>query len=51
MKNDMSSVEFALYLISILHSVMSVYYCWDRRGRERMVVGFTTTYAIHDYHH
>jgi hypothetical protein len=24
---------------------------WDRRGRVRMVVGFTTTYAISVYHH
>jgi hypothetical protein len=24
---------------------------WDRRGRDRMVVGFTTTYAIGTYHH
>jgi hypothetical protein len=23
----------------------------DRRGRDRMVVGFTTTYAIGAYHH
>jgi hypothetical protein len=23
----------------------------DRRGRERMVVGFTTTYVINIYHH
>ena len=23
----------------------------DRRGRDRMVVGFTTTYAISAYHH
>jgi len=23
----------------------------DRRGRDRMVVGFTTTYAIGVYHH
>ena len=22
-----------------------------RRGRDRMVIGFTTTYAIGDYHH
>jgi hypothetical protein len=27
------------------------YYTWSRRGRDRMVVGFTTTYAISDYHH
>jgi hypothetical protein len=24
---------------------------WNRRGRHRMVVGFTTTYAISAYHH
>ena len=23
----------------------------DRRGRDRIVVGFTTTYAISAYHH
>ena len=27
-------------------------YLWGRRGsRDRMVVGFTTTYAISTYHH
>jgi hypothetical protein len=25
-------------------------YCWGRRG-DRLVVGFTTTYAISAYHH
>ena len=25
--------------------------CWGRRGRNGMVVGFTTTYAIIAYHH
>jgi hypothetical protein len=25
--------------------------CWSRRGRDRMVVGFTTIYAISAYHH
>ena len=24
---------------------------WGHRGRDRMVVGFTTTYAISAYHH
>ena len=24
---------------------------WGRRGRDRMVVGFITTYAINAYHH
>jgi hypothetical protein len=32
-----------LTLIDILHR--------GRRGRDRMVVGFTTTYAISAYHH
>jgi hypothetical protein len=26
-------------------------YAWGRCGRDRMVVGFTTTYAISAYHH
>jgi len=26
-------------------------WCRDRRGRDQMVVGFTTTYAISAYHH
>jgi hypothetical protein len=26
-------------------------YYWGRRGRNRMVIGFTTTYAISAYHH
>ena len=25
--------------------------CWGRRGRDRMVVGFTIIYAISAYHH
>ena len=24
---------------------------WGRRGRNRMVVGFITTYAVRTYHH
>jgi len=24
---------------------------WDRRGRDRIVIGFITTYAISTYHH
>jgi hypothetical protein len=31
---------------------MSVFFaCWGSRGRDRMVVGFTTTYAIFAYPH
>jgi hypothetical protein len=26
-------------------------YIWACRGRDRMVIGFTTTYAISAYHH
>jgi hypothetical protein len=25
--------------------------CWGRRGRDRIVAGFTTTYVISVYHH
>jgi len=30
---------------------MSNILSWDHRGRDRMVVGFTTTCAIRAYHH
>jgi hypothetical protein len=30
----------------VLHKVF-----WGRRGRDRMVIGFTTTYSISVYHH
>ena len=32
-------------------NVIYVLFCQDRRDRDRMVVGFTTTYAISAYHH
>jgi len=31
--------------------VLCVLRCRGRRGRDRVVVGFTTTYAISAYHH
>ena len=31
-------------------SLFYILYIWGRRGRDRMVVGFTTTYAISAYH-
>jgi hypothetical protein len=31
--------------------IIYLYCCRGRRGRDRMVVGFTTTYAISAYHH
>ena len=36
--------------IFYIHFCIS-FYNWGRRGRDRMVVGFTTTYAISAYHH
>jgi len=33
-------------LVSVIYSLMG-----GRRGRDRMIVGFTTTYAINAYHH
>ena len=30
---------------------ISIIACWNRHGRDRMVVGYTTIYAISAYHH
>ena len=30
---------------------ISIIACWNRRGRDRMVVGYTAIYAISAYHH
>ena len=30
---------------------MLLQFSWGRRGRDRIVVRFTTTYAIRAYHH
>ena len=35
----------------VVTAVRGVYFWRDRRGRDHMVVGFTTTYAISAYHH
>jgi len=42
-------INFFVYLQSTLHYVSYVYSIWC--GRVRMVVGFTTSYAINAYHH
>jgi len=34
----------------IAHSLASLW-DWGRRGRDRMVIGFITTYALSAYHH
>jgi hypothetical protein len=39
------------FSLSALHTISkSDLNLWDRRGRGRIVVGFTTTYAISAYH-
>ena len=35
----------------IVYLFIYLYVCMGRRGRDRMVVGFTTTYAISAYRH
>jgi len=39
-----------LYKLTYLFTSIS-FLTRGRHGRDRMVVGFTTTYAISDYHH
>jgi hypothetical protein len=36
---------------AIFNNISAVITALGRRGRDRMVVGFTTTYAISAYHH
>ena len=43
------SFHFHVLFLVINHYVTGI--ARDRRGRDRMVVGFTTTYAIGAYHH
>jgi len=43
-----------LYFINLwisLQFMYNIYLLWDYQGCDRMVVGFTTTYAISAYHH
>jgi len=42
-----------MYYYAILKHIdqCSIICIFTRRGRDRMVVGFTTTYAISAYHH
>ena len=46
-----SSELCPLIMYKLIVLLVSVCYLKDRRDRDRMVVGFTTTYAISDYHH
>ena len=38
-------------LFEKLQVLTSFHYCGGRRGRDRMILGYTTTYAISAYHH
>jgi hypothetical protein len=49
--NDMKIIFCTSHLTIIQHSLLGVYFVWGHRGRDRWVVGFTTTHAISAYHH
>jgi hypothetical protein len=42
---------FPRHIILDLQQLSFAYGNWGRRGRDRMVVEFATTYAIDAYHH
>jgi len=48
---DFSESEKNLEDIITEYILISLYKCWGSHCRDRMVVGFTTTYAISTYHH
>ena len=41
----------ALGIVSSIENYNTIFYVLGRRGRDRMLVGFTTTYAMIAYHH
>jgi len=43
--------DWTRYFVFKLVCLCSPMESWGRRGRDRVVVGFTTTCAISDYHH
>ena len=47
----LSDMFMFLYLNLLTTTNVPKWYIWGRRGRDRMVVGFTTTYAIGAHHH
>ena len=48
-KNDLFEILITFY--GLRHFVVYPNTIGGRHGRDRMVVGFTTTYAISAYHH
>ena len=47
----LSDMFMFLYFNLLTTTNVPKWYIWGRRGRDRMVVGFTTTYAIGAHHH
>ena len=47
----MLTLSASIYSLLIYASFCYSYEFGDCRTRDRMVVGFTTTYAISEYHH
>jgi hypothetical protein len=45
-----SKRPYSFFIIKTNYSIIMLYFNRDRRGRDRMVVGFPTTYAISAYH-
>jgi hypothetical protein len=46
-------IQYNSVLTNMFHLISIIYIiCFkDRRGRDRMVIGFTITYTISAYHH
>ena len=52
LRNERQSfTQFTLCRKCYLWLFMNAFDDWGRRGRDRMFVGFTTTYVISAYHH
>jgi hypothetical protein len=52
MSNVIMLIPIVLYIVTINNYISKdLIFDQDRRGHDRMVVGFTSTYAIGAYHH
>jgi len=51
LKTALASDNFAKSFLYLMFYKASPCKIWGRHGRDRMVIGFTTTYAISAYHH
>jgi hypothetical protein len=48
---DDQKTKYLQHFINKHDTIVSIKLTRDHHGRDRMVVGFTTTYAISAYHH